>query len=162
MNPLYKISIAKLIQKPITVNKLNFVRVGKSSPGRWAGVEGPRRIINQGETQSTETSVQTETAHKSALRDRDHRISMVSPVRSASSSHSAGPSRLLLQVTWKASGPRTCIVRYRRDLAFSNCTSESICITKHGAHTLTAPKISSSSLMAIEGVNGPFAVTERI
>jgi len=93
---------------------------------------------------------------------RVHRMSMVSPVRSASSSHSMGPSRLLLQVTWKVPGPWTCIARYLRDLAFSNCTSESTCITKHSAHADTASKVASPSLIVIEGVNGPFAVTERI
>ncbi|SRR5258706_5170917 len=125
--------------------------------------EWSHACINKAKRDPVQPSRQTETevaTPKSLL--RDHRISMVSPVRSASSSHSTGPSRLLLQVTWKSPGPWTCIARYRRDLAFSNCTSESTCITKHDAHALTASKVLLSSLIVREGVNGPFPVTERI
>ena len=68
---------------------------------------------------------------------------------------------MLLHVTWKAPGPCTWSARYRRDLAFSNCTSDSTCITKDGTHPFSILKVSSSSLGVVEGVKGPFAVTER-
>lgn len=126
------------------------------------GIRDSEGNSKQGDIQSTDVRSKFQTETEAAVTTlRVHRISMVSPARSASSSHSAGPSRLLLQVTWKAPGPWTCSARYRRDLAFSNWTSESTCITKDGTQAASTLKVSPSSLGVAEGVNGPFAVTER-